>query len=157
MVKDAANENEARTTALSVESVALAAFRKREAEQKARWNAEHERRMRESEELDAQRMADVVMRSPLTEWFPGVQWVLVDRKFQSETAVVHPSGSPDLFLMVTRVTIAEVEPPRFMVRIAVRAAFPSVTPWREGQRINDPADLGEHLDRLSRPQESASA
>ncbi|MGA8330462.1 MAG: hypothetical protein WB777_14335 [Mycobacterium sp.] len=137
-----------------VEAVALAAFRKREEERKARDYESEQRYKAEQAEKDAACMAEVVKPSPLTDWFPGVEWVLVDRKQGATTAIVHPSGSPDLFL---RVRLSRDPRPAFGVYVTVRASHPSATPWRDVRRISDPADLGEYLHRLSQPRETEAS
>lgn len=71
----------------TIAETALAAYRKREEERerdRAARLAVYDEREREK---DAEAL-ELVSRSPLVEWFPDVTWVLCDRKFPQESAVV---------------------------------------------------------------------
>lgn len=100
-----------------IAKTSIAAHKEREEQRKQLRKEQDERRQREEEEKDQNIIEEVVLRSPLHEWFPDVTWVLVDRKFSQEAVVVRPEDDDDLFFKVTLVTYKDVDPPKFMIQM----------------------------------------
>lgn len=132
-----------------VADVALAAYwdreQQREREREAR-RAIHDEQEREK---DAEALA-LVSRSPLAEWFPGERWVLCDRKFQQDSAVVTPEEDADdgLWFRVTRTTYPDAKPAQWLVSIVEQTERSTgLNPWRELRRVECPADVGDWLER----------
>lgn len=86
---------------LGPRDAALAALRAEQAEQN------RQRELAQRERAERERAADeaaleMVRTHPwIAAYLPDVDWVLVTRRFPQNSACVHPSGDPDLWLIVT--------------------------------------------------------
>lgn len=87
----------------SVADVALAAY-EAEREAEAQRRAENARRRAEEDAAkDAATMAWVNDHPWLRRYLPDAKWVLIERRFPQETAVIRPMDDPDdLMIIVTR-------------------------------------------------------
>lgn len=107
---------------------------------------EHARiRAEEEAAADAECLAWVAEHPWIKLYLPDTTWVLLDRKFPQETAVVHPDGEPDLRLIVTRTQ------PDHASLAADTATGRSPNQWLlDASRCRDLIDLGMELSDRTR-------
>lgn len=83
---------------LGPRDAALAALKAEQAEQN------RQRELAQRDRTERERAADeaaLEMVRTIAAHLPDVDWVLVTRRFPQNSACVHPSGDPDLWLIVT--------------------------------------------------------